>query len=83
MFTSGEVRGEKKEMTVKTVSDDPGACLDRLAAREQKSPSSINDNETKARHAKQVEAAARINGEPLHLHSQPCFTNTFPTRKTV
>lgn len=41
-------------MAVKTVSDDPGACLDKLAAREQKR-SSINDNEPRARRAKQVE----------------------------
>lgn len=40
---------------MKGVAEDPGACLDKPAAREQKAPS-LNDNEPGARPAEQVEA---------------------------
>lgn len=50
MFTSGVVRALK---TVKTVSDNPGACLDKPAVKEQ-NQSSINDNEPSTRGTGQV-----------------------------
>lgn len=77
MFTSREVRAaklknrsvsDKRKGSDKTaVSDDRGACLDKLAEPEQQQrqqqqqKSSINDNEAGARRAEQVEeeAAAR------------------------
>lgn len=43
---------------VKTVSDEPGACLDKPTVSERTKPSSINDNEPRGSRAKQVETAA-------------------------
>lgn len=58
MFTPREVRAAT-ETAVKPVSDEPGACLDKLAARTQK-PSSSDGNEALSAEQKTLQSASEV-----------------------
>lgn len=69
-----ELWREEEKNAVKTVSDDPGACLDKLAVREQ-NQISINDNETESetRQAGGGSSAQTLRRNPPSAYTPYCL----------